>query len=110
MEHPRFCVYVLYSLKDHKFYIGYTTNFKRRVAEHEQGKTKSTAPRRPFIVMMCEYFRSKQVAMRRENYLKSTKGRRALKLMLCHSVGDKTLAIDRLNTSGVVVKCNDREL
>ena len=86
MEHPKFCVYVLYSLKDEQFYIGYTTDFNRRMSEHEQGKTKSTAPRRPFIVMMCEYFRSKQDAEKREMYLKSTKGRHALRLMLFHSL------------------------
>jgi putative endonuclease len=50
--------------------------------EHALGKTKSTAPRRPFIVMMCEYFISKTDALRRETYFKTTKGRRALRIML----------------------------
>ncbi|MBK8875500.1 MAG: GIY-YIG nuclease family protein [Bacteroidetes bacterium] len=27
-------------LKDHQFYIGYTTDFSRRMSEHEQGKSK----------------------------------------------------------------------
>lgn len=82
MEHPKFCVYILYSLKDDMFYIGYTANFERRMQEHALGKTKSTAPRRPFIVMMCEYFISKTDALRRETYFKTTKGKRALRIML----------------------------
>jgi putative endonuclease len=86
MEHPKFCVYVLYSLKDQQFYIGYTTNFERRMSEHAEGRSKSTACRRPFIVMMSEYFRSKKDAEKREEYLKSTKGRRALRLMVYHSL------------------------
>ena len=82
MEHPKFCVYILYSLKDDIFYIGYTVNFERHMQEHAQGKPKSTALRRPFIVMMCEHFMSKEDALRRETYFKSTKGRRSLIIML----------------------------
>jgi putative endonuclease len=72
MEHPKFAVYILYSLKDHQFYIGYTANFTRRMEEHAQGKCISTAPRRPFIPILCEYYLSKKDAMRRELYLKTS--------------------------------------
>jgi putative endonuclease len=40
-------VYVLLSLKDNKFYIGYTNGLKRRLKEHNQGKNVSTKLRRP---------------------------------------------------------------
>jgi predicted GIY-YIG superfamily endonuclease len=40
IKHPEFAVYVLYSLKDLQFYIGYTANFKRRMEEHEKGDQK----------------------------------------------------------------------
>ena len=55
MEHPKFAVYVLYSLKDNLFFIGYTANFERRMSEHEQGKSKSTACRRSFKCVFVEY-------------------------------------------------------
>ena len=42
MKLPQFAVYVLYSLKDHQFYIGYTANFTRRMVEHSEGRSKST--------------------------------------------------------------------
>jgi predicted GIY-YIG superfamily endonuclease len=32
-----FCVYILLSLKDDDFYVGYTTDLPRRLDEHFQG-------------------------------------------------------------------------
>ena len=76
------CVYVLLSLKDKKFYIGYTTDLKQRLTDHFHGQFKATAPRRPFKLIFCEYFLSKKDALRREKYCKTTAGKKALKLML----------------------------
>ena len=50
-----YCVYVLLSEKDGMFYIGYTTDIDRRYKEHNDGKSKSTAPRRPFQLIFCEF-------------------------------------------------------
>lgn len=86
MEHPKYAVYILYSLKDHQFYIGYTSNFTRRMEEHAQGKCISTAPRRPFIPILCEYYLAKKDALRRELYFKTSVGKRTLRLMLRDSL------------------------
>jgi len=86
MEHPKYTTYVLYSLKDHQFYIGYTANFNQRMLDHEAGKTKSTAPRRPFQVIFCEYYFSKEDAMRREMYFKTSAEKKTLRLMLRESL------------------------
>lgn len=86
MEHPKHAVYILYSLKDYQFYIGYTTNFARRMTEHAEGKTKSTAPRRPFIPLFCEYYFAKEDALRRELYFKTSAGKRVLRIMLKESL------------------------
>jgi len=41
-------IYVIKS-KEKKFrYVGITNNIKRRIAEHNSGKNKSTAPYYPF--------------------------------------------------------------
>ena len=42
-----FYTYVLLSLKDNEYYIGYTNNLRKRLEEHNLGKNFSTKPRRP---------------------------------------------------------------
>ena len=81
-----YCVYVLLSLKDDNFYVGYTTELSRRLDEHFQGRNTSTAPRRPLVLVHCEYYLAKTDAERRETYLKTAKGRRVLRLMLQESL------------------------
>jgi len=86
MSKLKYCVYVLLSLKDNKFYIGLTTDLKQRLTSHFHGNSKSTAPRRPFKLIYCEYYLSKHDAYRREKYLKTSTGNRMLKLLLKDSL------------------------
>ena len=86
MERKYYWVYVLFSLKDQKQYIGFTTNLKRRFMEHNAGKTKSTAPRRPFRLLFAEVYIAKADAKRREKYFKTDPGKKTLKLMLKESL------------------------
>ncbi|MDG1571277.1 GIY-YIG nuclease family protein [Robiginitalea sp. M366] len=81
-----YCVYVLYSLRDVLLYHGFTTNLGARLANHNQGKTKSTKGRRPLMVIHSEYYLSKSDALRRERYFKTTMGKRMLKLILRHTL------------------------
>ena len=66
-----FFVYILYSLKDKKLYVGQTNNLKKRLFEHNIGKVKSTKSRTPFIVLYKETFTNRYDAMKREKFLKS---------------------------------------
>jgi len=59
-------VYILKSQKDHKLYIGYTSNLKRRLKEHKTGGSKSTKARLPFVLLYYEAHRSQADARRRE--------------------------------------------
>jgi putative endonuclease len=88
------CVYVLYRLSDHHFYIGYSTNLEQRLTEHASGKSASTASRRPFQLIFCEYYFSKRDALRRERYFKTTAGKRTPKLMLQTSMQEISLQTD----------------
>ena len=87
MLNLNYCVYILFSLKDQKMYIGYTTNLEQRIANHNAGGTISTAKRRPLKLIFCEYYLSKRDAMRREKYFKTTAGKKGLKLMLRETLG-----------------------
>ena len=82
----QYSVYVLFSQKDKKLYIGSTSNLKNRLTDHFQGGTKSTAPRRPFKLVFCEYFVAKKDALRREKYFKTTPGKKSLKLIARESI------------------------
>ena len=90
MEHPKYAVYILYSHKDHQFYIGYTSDYTRRMSEHAEGRSKSTACRRPFSVILCEYYFAKADALRRKEYFKTSAGKRTLRLMLKESLKELT--------------------
>src|SRR3989304_3873873 len=69
-------VYVLESMKDGKQYIGYTSDLRKRMEQHQQGKSFATMPRRPFVLSYYEACRSRADAVRREAYFKHSEGRR----------------------------------
>jgi len=75
-------VYILYSLKDHKLYKGYTSNIQNRLTKHNSGGSKSTSHRRPFVLIHLELFENKAEALKRENYLKTLEGGSTLKTQL----------------------------
>jgi putative endonuclease len=75
-------VYILRSLKDGLFYIGYSDNLKQRVYDHNMGKNVSTKNRRPLELIFYEAFPNKFDALKRERYFKATKGKTTLKQML----------------------------
>jgi len=64
-------VYVLLSLSDGKFYMGYTENLKLRFEEHQKGSVKSTKDRRPLRLIYFEGCLNKKDAMHREKYFKT---------------------------------------
>lgn len=86
MKKLLYCVYVLLSLKDREFYIGYTTNLHERLTSYIAGNSKATEPRRPFTLLFCEYYYSMHDATRREKYFKTTIGKKALRPMLKESL------------------------
>jgi len=77
-----FYVYVLQSLRDKKLYIGFSTNLRNRIKDHNSGSTKSTKPRRPFRLLYYEAYLSEKDARRREIYFKTEKGKSSLRQIL----------------------------
>jgi len=75
-------VYVLLSLKDNRFYTGYTEDMKQRMEEHRLGKVSSTRNRRPLEVVYYEACLDQADALHRERYLKTTWGKRYLRSRL----------------------------
>lgn len=65
-----FYIYVLKSDKDHELYVGSTKDLRRRIREHQQGRSFSTSFRRPFALVYYEAYRNEQDARTREQKLK----------------------------------------
>ncbi|OGE19160.1 excinuclease ABC subunit C [Candidatus Daviesbacteria bacterium RIFCSPLOWO2_01_FULL_43_38] len=77
-----FYTYILYSEKDKKQYIGYTSNLEKRYSEHVNGEVFATKGRLPVKLIFYEAFLEKDDSLRREKYFKTSPGKRSLKIML----------------------------
>ncbi len=71
--------YILQSLKDKKFYTGFTKNLKLRFDQHSKGLVESTKDRRPLKLVYYEACLNQNDATHREKYLKTTYGKRYIK-------------------------------
>jgi len=67
-------VYILQSLKDHKYYIGETYDVEARLKFHNAGLQRSTKHRIPFVIILIESYEDRTRALKREKEIKSWKG------------------------------------
>ncbi len=81
-----FYVYILLSLKDKKFYIGFSSDLRRRMIEHDAGKVVSTKNRRPLRLIGYEAYKTKSEAQRREKFLKTSDGKKDIKKRFIESL------------------------
>ena len=69
-------VYVLFSFKFNRSYVGMTKNIKQRLSEHNSKKNTSTKAFVPWEVVYTEEYNTQAEARIREKYLKTAGGRR----------------------------------
>jgi putative endonuclease len=67
-------VYILQSLVYGSYYVGSTTDLKRRFSEHNKGAVRSTSSKRPYKIVWYCGFSSKNKALDFEKYLKHGSG------------------------------------
>ncbi len=70
-----FYVYVLYSQKFDRIYIGQTGDITRRLQIHNEGFVQSTKAYKPWKIIYHEKYPTRAQATNRERELKSHKGR-----------------------------------
>lgn len=75
-------VYVLKSINRNFIYVGFTTNLKIRLKNHNNREELSTKYYAPFELIHYEAYRNEKDAKRREKYFKTTKGKTTLRTML----------------------------
>ena len=72
-------VYVLFSFKFNRSYVGMTKNIKQRLSEHNSKKNTSTKAFVPWEVVYTEKYNTQAEARIIEKYLKTVAGRRSRK-------------------------------
>jgi putative endonuclease len=78
-----YTVYILYSANYNQIYIGHTSHLINRFHSHNQFGTKDwTKNFRPWVVIYCEFYEVKGVAMKREKQLKSAAAREQIKIKI----------------------------
>ena len=74
-----YIAYVLRSIKDGKFYTGYSNNLNQRIEAHNAGKIFSTKYRRPLELIYYEASINQDDVFKQEKYLKTTYGKRYIR-------------------------------
>ena len=82
-------VYILQSSQNDSFYIGYTTDLKKRLKSHNGGENAATKPFVPYKLIFYEAFLNRVDAKSREEYLKSGYGRRSINTLLKKHLSSK---------------------
>lgn len=72
-------VYVIRSINFGRFYVGMSEDPEKRLKQHNSGKTQSTKPYKPWVLVFTESFENRFEARDREKYLKSGIGREYIK-------------------------------
>jgi putative endonuclease len=67
-------VYILKSAKHGRLYVGSTDNLKRRLREHNEGRSQSTRARRPLELAAYVAVKEESIARSLEKYFKSGSG------------------------------------
>ena len=82
-------VYVLRSLKDRNYYVGFTKNLNSRLDTHNKGLVPSTRNRTPLELVYWEGCLNQTDATLREKYLKTAWGKRYIKNRLRNYLGSE---------------------
>jgi putative endonuclease len=85
-------VYVLRSESDSGFYIGFSTDLKRRLSEHTRGSSLASNSRGTCKLIYYVAYTQREDAEGREKFLKSGAGRRFLRAQLRHYLRVKGFA------------------
>ena len=65
-----FSVYILFSEKLNRYYVGHTNNIEKRLATHNAGGKKYTTKGIPWVLIKTYNFASRSEAMRLEKKIK----------------------------------------
>jgi putative endonuclease len=82
MNAEKFFVYILQSRKDFSFYIGQTNDLDVRVSKHNDGLSKYTSSKLPWVLVYFEKLETRSDALKREREIKSKKSRKYIEALI----------------------------
>ncbi|MDQ2973317.1 MAG: GIY-YIG nuclease family protein [bacterium] len=74
--------YILKSEYYDQYYFGHTNNLKKRLSEHNSGKSKHTSNYKPWTIVWYACFIEETTAIAFEKYLKTASGKAFLRKRL----------------------------
>ncbi|WP_443936454.1 GIY-YIG nuclease family protein [Pedobacter sp. MW01-1-1] len=77
-----FNVYILYSKKLNRYYVGYTEDLEKRLEQHNTGFSKYTSKAEDWEVCYSESFISRALAHKRELEIKAKKSRKYIEWLI----------------------------
>jgi putative endonuclease len=78
----KFSVYILQSVEDKSFYIGFTSNMKQRLEYHNSGKSRYTSRKMPWTIVYEELYDTRSEAMKRKRFLKKQRNKEFYQLLI----------------------------
>ncbi|MBL7683226.1 MAG: GIY-YIG nuclease family protein [Flavipsychrobacter sp.] len=77
-----FHVYILFSNAANKYYVGSCEDMTTRLAQHNNGRNKSTKAGCPWELRKIESYNTRSEAMQREAFIKKMKSRKFIELVI----------------------------
>ena len=84
-----YSIYIIQSLKDGSYYVGFSTKPQLRLQRHNEGWTKSTKSKVPWKLVYTETYQSKTDAIKREKQIKSWKSHKGINRLVFSHVGGR---------------------
>jgi putative endonuclease len=77
-----FWVYIIYSCSLDKYYVGYTTDLEKRLAEHNNGISTFTSKASDWELKLSEPYPSREQAIQKEKQIKKKKSRKYIEWLI----------------------------
>ncbi|MBS1653459.1 MAG: GIY-YIG nuclease family protein [Bacteroidetes bacterium] len=79
---PAFSVYIIYSTQLDRYYVGYTSDLRKRSDEHNTGVSSYTSKANDWVLKHSEEFPSRELAMKKEKEIKAKKSRKYIEYII----------------------------
>jgi putative endonuclease len=77
-----FYLYIIYSFKLDRFYVGHTSDLQQRILHHNSAFSKYTSKANDWVLKYSESFNSREEASKREREIKNKKSRKYIEWLI----------------------------